>query len=126
MIDHVTIRVSDLERSYDFYKPCLAALGHQWAFGEEGIFHAFDVGSGCLFEIAKANEKSALTPVHIALRAKDRQQVEAFYRASMGAGAVDNGKPGPRPNYTKNYYACFVLDPDGNNIEVMHDVWPSM
>jgi catechol 2,3-dioxygenase-like lactoylglutathione lyase family enzyme len=57
--------------------------------------------------------------VHVAFRVKSKAQVDAFHRAALEAGAQDNGAPGPRPAYSENYYACFVLDPDGNNIEAM-------
>jgi catechol 2,3-dioxygenase-like lactoylglutathione lyase family enzyme len=57
--------------------------------------------------------------VHVAFRVGGKADVDAFYRAALDAGAADNGAPGPRPEYTANYYACFVLDPDGYNIEAM-------
>ena len=123
MIDHVTIYVSDLERSREFYAKAFEPLGYRQAFGEAGIFWAFDIGHGALFEIAQTSEKSPLTPVHIAFRAKDHDQVKAFYSAALGAGAMDNGPPGPRPQYTANYFACFVHDPDGHNIEAVYDVY---
>mgnify|MGYP002626502350 CR=1 FL=1 len=123
MIDHITIRVSDLKNSKDFYEKAFSPLGFKVSFGEEGIFWAFDSGNGTLFEIAQYEGKTPLTPVHVAFRVKDTEKVQEFHRAALGAGAKDNGAPGPRPQYTENYYACFVLDPDGHNIEAMFDVW---
>lgn len=120
MIDHITIAVSDLERSKLFYEKTFAALGYRLAFGEERIFWAFDVDDG-LFEIMQSPSKPPLTRVHVALRVKSKADVDEFYRAALAAGATDNGPPGPRPQYTPNYYACFVLDPDGYNIEAMID-----
>lgn len=120
MIDHVTIAVSDLSRSKLFYEKAFAALGYRLAFGEEGVFWAFDVDDG-LFEIMQSPQKPPLTRVHVALRVKSKADVDEFYRAALMAGARDNGPPGPRPQYTPNYYACFVLDPDGYNIEAMID-----
>jgi catechol 2,3-dioxygenase-like lactoylglutathione lyase family enzyme len=120
MIDHVTIAVSDLGRSKLFYERAFAALGYRLAFGEEGIFWAFDVDDG-LFEIMQSPSKPPLTRVHVALRVKSKAEVDEFYRAALAAGARDNGPPGPRPQYTPNYYACFILDPDGYNIEAMID-----
>ncbi len=122
MIDHVTIRVRDLERSKAFYEAAFAQLGYKNVSGEDGSYWAFDVGNG-LFEIAQA-EGSNLTPVHVALRVKDRSQVDAFYRAALKAGGKDNGQPGPRPEYTDTYYAAFILDPDGHNIEAMCEDQP--
>ena len=79
----------------------------------------FDVGNGCLFEVQSTGEKPPLTHLHVAFRAKSKAEVDAFYQAALEAGATDNGAPGPRPDYAENYYACFVLDPDGYNIEAM-------
>ncbi|TLX14404.1 VOC family protein [Rhizobium sp. MHM7A] len=118
MIDHITIAVSDLERSKAFYESALEPLGYRCAFGKESVFWAFDVG-GSLFEIQRTDEKPPLTRLHVAFRVRDRAEVAAFYQAALQAGARDNGAPGPRPEYAGNYYACFVLDPDGYNIEAM-------
>jgi predicted lactoylglutathione lyase len=68
----------------------------------------------CLFE---TREKPA--HLHVAFMADTRQQVDAFYRAALEAGGKDNGAPGLRPNYHPNYYAAFVIDPDGHNIEAV-------
>lgn len=119
MIDHITIEVSDLDKSKLFYEKAFAPLGFSLAFGKDGIFWAFDVGDGCLFEIQSTGEKPPLTHLHVAFRVKSKAEVDAFYRAALEAGAADNGAPGPRPDYAENYYACFVLDPDGYNIEAM-------
>lgn len=120
MIDHVTLQVSDLARSKLFYEQSFIALGHRLAFGEAGMFWAFDVDDG-LFEIMQAKSAPPLTRVHVAIRVKSRADVDAFYHAALAAGGHDNGPPGPRPQYTPNYYACFILDPDGYNIEAMID-----
>ena len=119
MIDHITIEVSDLAKSKLFYEQAFSPLGYSIAFGKEGIFWAFDVGNGSLFEIQSSGETPPLTHLHVAFRVKSKAEVDAFYRAALEAGAADNGAPGPRPEYTPNYYACFVLDPDGYNIEAM-------
>lgn len=120
MIDHITFRVSDVEKSKQFYAETFAPLGYKIAFGKDGVFHAFDTGDG-LFEITQSEDAKVLTKTHIALRGKSRDDVDAFHQAGLKAGGKDNGKPGPRPEYTKNYYAAFLLDPDGHNIEVMFD-----
>ena len=119
MIDHITIEVSDLEKSKLFYEKAFAPLGYSLSFGKEGVFWAFNVGNGCLFEIQTTGEKAPLTHLHIAFRVASHAEVDAFYQAALEAGAVDNGPPGPRPDYTENYYACFLLDPNGYNIEAM-------
>ena len=123
MIDHVTIYVSDLERSKRFYEAAFVPMGHKVSFGEGGIFWAFDIGKGCLFEIAQFKGDTLLTNVHVAFRVKDAGKVGEFHKAAIDAGGTNNGLPGPRPKYTENYYACFVRDPDGHNIEAMFDVW---
>ena len=120
MIDHVTLQVSDLAKSKLFYETAFAALGYRLAFGEPGIFWAFDIDDG-LFEIMQAKQAAPLTRAHVAFRVKSRVDVDEFYRAALAAGGRDNGAPGPRPQYTPNYYACFVFDPDGYNIEAMID-----
>ena len=123
MIDHVSIKVSDLEKSKIFYEKAFAPLNYTVSFGEKGIFYAFDIGRGCLFEIFQHKDGNLLTSVHVAFRAQNHEKVQEFYRSAIEAGGVDNGAPGPRPKYTENYYACFVLDPDGHNIEAMFDKW---
>jgi catechol 2,3-dioxygenase-like lactoylglutathione lyase family enzyme len=120
MIDHVTLQVSDLARSKLFYEKAFAVLGYRLAFGTERKFWAFDIDDG-LFEIMQAEVDPPLTRVHVALRVKTKAQVGEFYRAAIAAGGRDNGPPGPRPQYTPTYHACFVLDPDGYNIEAMID-----
>lgn len=118
MIDHVTLNVSDLQKSRLFYESALAPLGYRPAFGKEGVFWAFDIGDG-LFEIQQSDRPPPLTPAHVAFRVTSREEVDAFHRAALAAGGQDNGAPGPRPGYAPNYYAGFVLDPDGHNIEAM-------
>ena len=120
MIDHVTLAVADLAKSRRFYEEAFAPLGYRIAFGEEAKFWAFDIEDG-LFEIMQSADRPPLTRVHVAFRVKSKADVDEFYRAALAAGAGDNGPPGPRPQYTPNYYACFVLDPDGYNIEAMID-----
>jgi len=123
MIDHITILVSDLKKSKHFYEKAFAPLGFKVSFGEEEIFWAFDIGNGALFEIAQYKGEVPLTPIHIAFRTENSEKIQEFHKAAISAGAKDNGAPGPRPQYTENYYACFVHDLDGHNIEAMFDVW---
>lgn len=123
MIDHITVSVSNVERSKNFYEKAFRPLGYKVSFGETGKFWAFDLGKGFLFEICSAKTTEAVTSFHVAFRAKSQTNVQEFYKSALEAGARDNGAPGPRPDYTKNYYACFVLDPDGHNIEAVFDTW---
>ena len=119
MIDHITIAVSDLSKSKLFYEKAFLPLGYKLTFGKENVFWAFDIGNGCLFEIQQAESPPPLTRIHVAFRARSKAEVDAFHRAAVKAGAMDNGAPGRRPEYAPDYYACFVLDPDGYNIEAM-------
>ncbi|PDT11809.1 lactoylglutathione lyase [Rhizobium sp. J15] len=119
MIDHITIAVSDLSKSKLFYEKAFLPLGYKLTFGKENVFWAFDIGNGCLFEIQQTDSPPPLTRIHVAFRARSKAEVDAFHRAALEAGARDNGAPGPRPEYAPDYYACFVLDPDGYNIEAM-------
>jgi len=118
MLDHVTLNVRDLARSRAFYEQALRPLGYslatQWEAGA-----GFGTGEGATdFWISRRGEPSA--PVHLALRASDRETVDAFHRAGLEAGGEDNGSPGLRPDYHEHYYSAYVLDPDGNNIEAVH------
>lgn len=120
MIDHITIRVTDLEKSRIFYKKLLATLSYEQNIGskEEG-YYGFGLGEDPIFEIAQATKDfPAHKKVHIAFKAKSQSQVEEFYATAIANGAKDNGKPGPRKNYTPTYYAAFIIDADENNIEV--------
>jgi catechol 2,3-dioxygenase-like lactoylglutathione lyase family enzyme len=122
MIDHVGFPVSDYEQSKAFYEKALAPLGYalvmEVAANEmDAPAAGFGVGSNPDFWIG--GEGGIGNPVHVALVARDRAAVDAFYQAAMAAGGEDNGGPGLRPHYHPNYYAAFVLDPDGHNIEAV-------
>lgn len=121
MIDHVTISVNDLAKSRAFYEKALIPFGYKVSFGKNGIFWAFDIGNGALFEIAQHKETTKVTSCHIAFRAKGEEQVRQFYTAAIAAGGKCNGAPGLRPQYTESYFASFVLDPSGHNIESVFD-----
>lgn len=116
MFDHVVFGVSDYAASKAFYLKALEPLGltvvSEGALGIE--LSADGKTSLC---IRRSGEQSG--HLHLAFRAENRQQVEAFYRAALEAGGKENGAPGLRPNYTGQYYAAFVMGPDGHNIEVV-------
>lgn len=121
MIDHVSIKVKDLEKSKLFYEKIFAPLGWKLSFGEKDKFYAFQLENNVLFEIFQYKGMGSITPMHIAFRVTDKQQVHDFHQVALASGATSNGEPGPRRHYTPNYYACFVHDLDGHNIEAMWD-----
>ena len=119
MFDHVKFGVNNFEASKVFYAKVLEPLGVVIvgegvpAYGVE-LCHPKGTVSLCLFQ---TEEKPA--HLHIAFAAQTREQVDAFYRAALEAGGKDNGPPGLRPKYHANYYAAFVIDPEGHNIEAV-------
>ena len=117
MFDHVVFGVSDYAASKAFFLKALEPLGvavvQEGALGVE-LSPPKGKASLCMFQ---TKEKPAY--LHLAFAAENRQQVEAFYRAALEAGGKDNGAPGLRPRYHANYYAAFVIGPDGHNIEVV-------
>jgi catechol 2,3-dioxygenase-like lactoylglutathione lyase family enzyme len=116
-VDHLTLQVRDLDASRRFYAAALEPWGSREVEGEWGI--SFGPPGSEDVAIA-AGEPSG--PIHLALSAPDRETVERFYDAALAAGGRDNGSPGERPHYHQGYYAAYVLDPDGNNVEaVFHD-----
>lgn len=117
LLDHLHLVVADLARSKRFYEAILGALDIPIGGEGPGFFWADE-----LF-ISNADSPAAskqLTGrVHFALQARDRAMVERFYAAGLAAGGTDNGPPGTRP-YHPGYFAAFLLDPDGNNVEAVH------
>ena len=112
LIDHVHIVVSDLEISRVFYRAVLESIGR--SLNNDDVH---DFGSDELF-VSKINQNSKLSRIHLAFQVPDRKTVERFYQTALTAGGVDNGPPRER-TYHPGYYAAFVLDPDGNNIEAV-------
>ncbi|XOV87840.1 MAG: VOC family protein [Pseudomonadota bacterium] len=119
ILNHVSIAVRDLKRSGQFYDAVLGVIGarriveHPGAIAYGKLFPEFWVHSppfdGGPVETANG--------VHFAFFARSRDEVDAFYRAAIAAGASDDGPPGPRPDYGEPYYGAFVRDPDGHKIE---------
>ena len=118
MLDHVGIGVSDYAVSKAFYEKALKPLNYRalMEVTEVGPFAGFGENGKPDFWISQGAPAQQL---HVALLAKDRATVDAFYKAAMAAGAKDNGAPGLRPIYHEHYYGAFVLDPDGHNIEAV-------
>lgn len=111
LIDHGHLSVAYLSASRRFYKRCLAALGREISQDTENFFIADE-----LF-VAPAGD-SPTTRVHLAFQTESEDEVIRFHAAALESGGTDNGKPGPR-NYHSGYFAAYVLDPDGNNIEAV-------
>ena len=124
MLDHIGFPVSDIAKARAFYERALAPLGitvlmevTEEMTGGHGSHLGFGRDGNPFFWIG--NGKLAARDVHVAFSAPDTQTVVAFHQAAITAGGRDNGAPGLRPEYHPGYFAAFVLDPDGNNIEVV-------
>ena len=113
LIDHLALRVRDERRSRTFYERALEPFGVKVVESSQGIGFAIEGGGD--FWIGEGEPPAA--PVHVAFAAADRATVDKFHRAAVEAGGRDNGAPGLRPHYHSGYYAAFVIDPDGNNVE---------
>lgn len=116
LIDHIHLVIRDIEASKGFYKAVFEVLGVPLGGEAESYFWADE-----LF-ISTADSEAAAGKLtgrhHLAFQAKDQETVQRFHEAALKAGGTDNGEPGERP-YHPGYYAAFVLDPDGNNIEAV-------
>ena len=123
MLDHISIRVADYDRSKKFYEAALAPLGYTLAMEADsgaGFRRGFipdfwikqgePIGSAARAESTYQSAGCGGPAVHVAFSTDDRSTVDAFYQAALAAGARDNGAPGLRPNYHPNYYGAFVLD----------------
>jgi catechol 2,3-dioxygenase-like lactoylglutathione lyase family enzyme len=111
VLDHVTIRVTDRKESERFYDTVLRTVGLE--------------GTACEWDdfgiIAATGDKPVTRNLHVGFGAPTPEHVHAFWQAGIDAGYRDDGKPGPRPEYGPDYYGGFLLDPDGNSIEAVHD-----
>jgi catechol 2,3-dioxygenase-like lactoylglutathione lyase family enzyme len=122
MIDHVSLPVRSLEASARFYEAVLGAIGFARL-----VDRADTVGFGKRHAEVWINRRPQMQAVdadsgaHVCLRARSKDEVDAFYRAALGAGGSDDGAPGPRPHDVAGqvYYAAFVRDPDGNRVEAV-------
>jgi catechol 2,3-dioxygenase-like lactoylglutathione lyase family enzyme len=115
MFDHVGMRVSDRGASRRFYETVLSVLGIRLDDSSR-LYDEWDD-----FSIMAAEDESAVTRgLHVGFPAASREQVDEFWRAGVDAGYRSDGEPGPRPEYGDDYYAGFLLDPDGNSAEAVH------
>jgi catechol 2,3-dioxygenase-like lactoylglutathione lyase family enzyme len=117
MLDHVTIGVSDIERSKAFYDQALRPLGIERLYAEGPTSAGYGAGRKAFFWIGLRH--ASQTGTHVAFTAEDWETVQQFHRAALAAGGKDNGPPRLRPHYHENYYGAFILDPDGHNIEAV-------
>ena len=119
ILDHVGIRVSDFERSKAFYKEALGVLGIELLYDQafpDGSVAGFGKERSSFFV---AGGRAQRGETHLAFKAASQAEVNAFYSVALSMGGRDNGAPGPRPHYRAGYYAAYVFDPDGNNVEVV-------
>jgi catechol 2,3-dioxygenase-like lactoylglutathione lyase family enzyme len=120
MIDHISVGVSDLDRAARFYEAALSALGLSRLVSRPAT-----VGFGKTYPEFWINLRTGMAKVapesgvHICLRARTIEEVDAFHAAALSAGGLSDGAPGLRPHDRVSYYAAFVLDPDGNRIEAV-------
>lgn len=115
VIAHSGVYVTDYKRARAFYDKVLPTLGYtqNMEYGENA---GYNDGKNTDMWVAK---RDTIIPMHIALEAKSAAEVDEFYKAALAAGGTDNGAPGYRTDYWPGYYACFVHDPDGHNIEAV-------
>ncbi|MCK6551720.1 VOC family protein [Myxococcota bacterium] len=115
-LDHFGVNVRSLLKARRFYEAALGALGMKINMD---VGDAFGMGSKKQLVFWVVKSRTAASPIHFAFRVQHRGEVHAFYDNALRAGGTDNGPPGPRPNYGPDYYAAFVHDPEGNNVEVV-------
>jgi len=116
MIDHVSVRVQDFPRLLAFYRDALAPIGYSVIMEYPG---AVGLGAQGKPDLWLMQTEQAVNPTHVALSTARRDLIDAFHAAGLAAGGTDNGPPGLRVDYHPSYYAAFVRDPEGNNIEVV-------
>jgi len=120
MYDHIGLKVKDVEASVRFYGGALAPLGHVLCSRDGSTASFGPPGEPALWLYTAERSSGATNPgTHVAFRAPDRAAVDRFFAGGREAGGRDNGRPGVRADYSPTYYAAFLLDPDGNNIEAV-------
>jgi catechol 2,3-dioxygenase-like lactoylglutathione lyase family enzyme len=116
MYDHIGLKTKDLDASVSFYKAALAPLGYELCSRDESGAGFGPPGAPALWLYLAGKEASR---AHVAFRAPDHASVDRFHKGGLAKGGRDNGAPGLRADYSPNYYAAFLIDPDGNNIEAV-------
>jgi catechol 2,3-dioxygenase-like lactoylglutathione lyase family enzyme len=116
MYDHIGLKTKDLDASVRFYKAALAPLGYELYSRDESGAGFGPPGAPALWLYP---DSKAASRAHVAFRAPDHASVDRFHKGGLAKGGRDNGAPGPRADYSPTYYAAFLIDPDGNNIEAV-------
>lgn len=120
MFDHVQIKVKNFAESRPFYGAVFGSLDYQVVFEIEGVVVGFGTNPHDMFEVAQSTEDSPVSQsIHVAFTAKSEDAVRAFHVTALAHGAKDNGAPGLRPEYESGYFAAFVTDPNGHNLEAV-------
>jgi catechol 2,3-dioxygenase-like lactoylglutathione lyase family enzyme len=117
MYDHIGLKVKNLDASVRFYESALAALGYVLGSRDDAGAGLGPKGEPALWLYADKSAKGS--GFHVAFRARERAAVDRFYKDGLEAGGRDNGRPGLRKDYSPTYYAAFLIDPDGNNVEAV-------
>lgn len=121
LFNHVQIKVKDLRRSRKFYDHVMAALGYKVVLEIDDTVVGYGISVHDMFEIRQFDEKFPLSEhIHIAFNASCKKDVDVFYNSALISNGKCNGSPGFRPQYEDGYYAAFVIDPDGHNIEAVY------
>lgn len=121
LFNHVQIKVKDLGRSRKFYDHAMAALGYKVVLEINDVVIGYGTSVHDMFEIRQFDENSPLSGcVHLAFNASCKEAINAFYHSALANDGKCNGEPGFRPQYEDGYYAAFVIDPDGHNIEAVY------
>ncbi|WP_372573372.1 VOC family protein [Ruegeria jejuensis] len=115
MIDHVNIPVRHLARARAFYEPVLDAFGYRFLLQDGPVIGFGD--TSWVFGLAET--EADIAPLHLAFSARSKGQVDKFHCIALASGGTCNGPPGPRDHYGPGYYASYVIDPDGHNIEAV-------
>lgn len=116
MIDHIGLKVRNMVAATHFYDGIFAALGTGRCYSDPDLI-GYGAHGQAFFWLH--HSKTVASAAHVAFAAPDHRAVEAFHRAGLAAGGSDNGAPGPRPDYGPSYFAAFLLDPEGNNVEAV-------
>lgn len=118
MYDHIGLRVQNLDSSVRFYETVLAPLGGLLT-GRDSTYAGFGPSKEASVLWLHLHTAKSTGGTHVAFQAPNRAAVDRFHREGLSAGGRDNGAPGVRADYSPNYYAAFLLDPDGNNVEAV-------
>jgi catechol 2,3-dioxygenase-like lactoylglutathione lyase family enzyme len=120
MIDHLSVGVSDLERGRRFYDAAMAPLGYRRVNDKvRSSGYGPDENQDDFYIVLVSSEGSTVPGSHVALKANTRAAVDGFHSAALAEGGADDGSPGIWKRYHENYYAAYILDPDGNRIEAV-------